>query len=410
MHSVALRTSKPDPKAIGKFTIRNKLAEGPMVTVYRARHPETGQDVAIKLAAEQVVDDPVLLKRFEQEYTVARSLNHPHLVRALHFGHVGRAPYIVFEFVDGPSLGDRIEAEKQVAEAEAVRIIAQVAEGLDEAHKNRIIHRDVKPDNVLLTAQGQAKLADLGLAKDADAEGLLTRPATGLGTPNFIAPEQFSDAKNADVRCDIYGLGATLYMAVTGQLPFHARGIMGILKKKLANDIAPPRKWVPDLSARVERVISCSLAPNPRQRYPSCMAFLEDLLGKRSRGCTAKAPLTSAAAAAGPSRGKPDRTDRRATVRYPSQQEGVCQPLGGDKELKWSARIRDVSADGIGLILNRCFEPRTLLLVELRQTAQTARRLLLVRVVRAQKLSPRAWMVGCVFARRQTHEDCEALW
>jgi hypothetical protein len=185
---------------------------------------------------------------------------------------------------------------------------------------------------------------------------------------------------------------------------------MGILKKKLANDIAPPRKWVPDLSPGVEQVISCSLDPNPLKRYPSCTAFLEDLLGNHSRPCPTQASRPHAAAAAGLFGSTPDRTDRRATVRYPSEQEGACQPFGGDTELRWSAKIQNVSADGLGLVLNRRFEPRTLLLVELRGTGQTAARLLLVRVVRAQKVSARAWMVGCVFARRLTHEDCEALW
>jgi serine/threonine protein kinase len=408
---IQLVTSKnfpPDPQAIGDFTILGKLAAGPLVTVYRACDPATGQEVAIKLAAEQIVDNPVLLKRFEQEYTVARGLNHPHLVRALSFGQLDRAPYIVFELVDGPSLGDRIEAEKHLAEGEAVRIVAEVAEGLHEAHKKRIIHRDIKPDNVLLTAAGQAKLADLGLAKDVDGQALLTRPATGLGTPNFIAPEQFSDAKHADVRCDIYGLGATLHMAVTGELPFQARGIMGILKKKLAGDITPPRKLVPELSPRVERAILCSLDPNPRQRYPSCTAFLKDLLGKSSLPCTARASLPDAAAGE-PPQGKPEGADRRATVRFPSRQQGACQPLGEEKDLKWSAKVQDVSADGIGLVLNRAFQPRTVLLVDLGGAAQAAGRRLLVRVVRCQKLSARSWLVGCVFARRLAHEDCEAL-
>jgi serine/threonine protein kinase len=403
---VALKSAKTGSPAIGSFTVLETLAVGQKFTVYRASNVATGQDVAIKLAAEQVVDDAILLKRFEQEYTVTRGLNHPHLVRALSFGYCGRAPYIVFEYVDGASLGDRIESEKRLGEAEAVRIIAQVAEGLHEAHKNRIVHRDVKPDNVLLTMAGEAKLADLGLAKDIDGENFLTLPARGLGTPNFIAPEQFSDAKNADVRCDIYGLGATLYMAVTGQLPFHAKGMLSILKKKLANDIAPARKWVPDLSPCVEQVISRCLAANPRERYASCTAFVSELLGKRSRPCTAKVTLPDAPAAAAPSRTK---ADRRATVRYPSQQSGACQPFGGEKELKWSAKIQDVSADGIGLVLNRRFEPRTLLVVELSETIPNSKRLLLVRVVRATKLSARQWVVGCVFARRLTPEDCEAL-
>jgi serine/threonine protein kinase len=401
---MALKLSKAAPQVIGKFQIVKKLGSNQTVNVFQGRNPTTGEEVAIKLANERIVGDPVLLKRFEKEFAVARGLNHPHLVRALHYGHHGSTPYIVFEFVNGPSLGDRIEAEKQLPVEAAVRIIAQVAEGLTEAHKKRIIHRDVKPDNILLTAEGEAKLADLGLAKDIDAETLLTRPATGLGTPNFIAPEQFSDAKNADVRCDIYALGATLYMAVTGQLPFHAKGVLGILRKKLANDIAPPRQWVPDLNERVERAILRSLDANPRERHASCQRFLDDLFGKDSRPYAAKvAPLAASY------RAKQAAGERRATIRYPSKQEGACQAVGSEKELQWSAKLLDVSADGIGLVVNRRFEPRTVLLMDLPQKCGDHGRRFLVRVVRAEQLSARAWLIGCVFARRLNDEDREAL-
>src|SRR5262249_20076947 len=160
-----------------------------------------------------------LRKRFEQEYHVASSLDHPNLVRALELGDHDGAPFIVMELVDGPSLGDQIERDGKLQEAHAVRIISQVAEALEAGHKQRIIHRDVKPDNILLASDGLAKLTDLGLCKDIEGGDGLTRTSSGLGTPNFMAPEQFSDAKHADARCDIYSLGATLYMAVTGQLP-----------------------------------------------------------------------------------------------------------------------------------------------------------------------------------------------
>src|SRR5262249_15693328 len=215
-------------------------------------HPETGRLVAIKITGTEVKKNPVLLKRFEQEFAVSRNLEHPHLVRGIQFGYEGDVPYMVLEYVDGPSLGDRIEREGRLPEAEAIRIITQVAEALHHAHQQRIVHRDVKPDNTLVTADGQAKLTGLGLAKDYEADYHLTRASTGLGTPNFMAPEQFSDAKNADARCDVYSLGATLYMALTGELPFRARGAGTIWKKKLSNDLVPPRKFLPVMSPSVE--------------------------------------------------------------------------------------------------------------------------------------------------------------
>src|SRR5262249_47233758 len=151
-------------------------------------------------------------------------LDSPHVVRSLDFGAEGPALYLVMEFVPGPSLWDHIEARGRLPEAEAVPLIAQVGHALDEAHARGLIHRDVKPDNILLTADGQAKLLDFGLVKDVEGGQNLTETRTALGTPYFMAPEQFQDAKKADRRCDVYGLAATLYMAVTGQVPYGARG------------------------------------------------------------------------------------------------------------------------------------------------------------------------------------------
>ena len=136
------------------------------------------------------------------------------------------------EFVDGESLGQRIDREGRMPEDEAVRIIAQVCQGLHKAHKQGMIHRDIKPDNIMVTPQGEAKLTDLGLVKEVDAELNLTRTGRGLGTPHFMAPEQFRNAKNADARCDIYSLGATLYMMVTGELPFGKARPAGCLDEK----------------------------------------------------------------------------------------------------------------------------------------------------------------------------------
>src|SRR5262249_34870638 len=151
------------------------------------------------------------------------------------FGHEQGLPYLVMEFVEGETLGQRIEREGRLTEDEAIRVIAQVAQGLQKAHRLGLVHRDVKPDNILLTRDGQAKLTDLGLVKDADSDLNLTRTGRGLGTPIFMAPEQFRRAKDADARCDIYSLAATLYMMVTGTLPFEACGPLDAWMKKINN-------------------------------------------------------------------------------------------------------------------------------------------------------------------------------
>jgi serine/threonine protein kinase len=399
---MALKTpQKKSSQRIGTYEVLERLAVTDMCAVYKGRHPETGELVALKMTGPKVKKDPVLLKRFEQEFAVSRNLEHPHLVRGIQFGFEGEVPYMVLEYVDGPSLGDRIEREGRLPEAEAIRIITQVAEALHYAHQNRIVHRDVKPDNILLTSDGQAKLTDLGLAKDYEADYHLTRASTGLGTPNFMAPEQFSDAKNADARCDVYSLGATLYMALTGELPFRARGSMTIWKKKLTNDLVPPRKLLPVVSPWVESVICRSVNANPHMRPATCRQFIEELSGKGNQPAAGAGPCTR--------REKSRRADQRATVRYPSNKDSACQPLSGAKGVRWTAKIQDISADGIAVILGRRFEPRTVLCMELPATEREPARRLFVRVVRVMSLSARRWLLGCVFAHRLSDDEVQAL-
>jgi serine/threonine protein kinase len=388
--------AKSAPVFVGGYEVVERVATTEMGAVFRGRHPTTGEVVAVKMASRAVVANPVLVRRFDQEYTVIRNFDHPHIVRAFRFGHEDGTPFMILEYVDGPTLGDRIEREGRLAEAEAVRIIGAVGDALHYAHQHhRVIHRDVKPDNILLTAEGAVKLADLGLAKDTESDAFLTRGGVGLGTPNFMAPEQFRDARNVDRRVDVYSLGATLYMAVTGELPFRTRGALGVLRKKLDNEIVPPRQLAPDLSPRVEAAILRAVHANPQARHATCQEFVKDLQGG-----------AGPAAAAVPKAGG---AERRATVRFPSQRGSSCQPLRGEKDHRWKATVRDFSADGVGLVLDRRFEPRTVLALELAATDKDPARRLMVRVVRATPQPFRRWLLGCTFAARLSEEEVQAL-
>lgn len=269
--------------AIGSYDLLQLIAEGGMATVHKARRRQTGEIVAIKIMPPRLAKDPVLLKRFQQEYQAARAIDHVNIVRALEFGHDGGRPYLVMEFVDGESLGQKLQREGRLHESDAIRIISQIAQGLHRAHKKGLVHRDVKPDNILLSADGQAKLTDLGLVKEVETEINLTRAGRGLGTPHFMAPEQFRDARNADRRCDIYSLAATMYQMVTGVLPFQSTGPVDAWMKKVNNDLAPPRDLVPDLSERVDWAIRRGMSPDRQQRPASCREFLEDLTGHSTR-------------------------------------------------------------------------------------------------------------------------------
>ena len=274
--------SKTAIQTVGNYDLLEKIAEGGMGTVYKGRERGSGKIVAVKLVSPQMAKNPVFLQRFEKEYNATRSLDHPNVVRALDYGTAAGRPYLVMEFVDGESLGQRLVRDGRLPEAEAVRLIGQVAQALQKAHRQGLIHRDVKPDNVMVTRDGEAKLADLGLVKELETDINLTRTGRGLGTPHFMAPEQFKNAKNANARCDIYSLGATLYMLVTGKMPFQSSGPLDAWMKKMNNELIPPRQINADLSARVDAVIQRAMNADPEQRPASCREFLEELTGQSS--------------------------------------------------------------------------------------------------------------------------------
>jgi serine/threonine protein kinase len=270
-------------QVLGKYELIAEIAKGGMGSIYRARDRESGAIVAVKIMPPHMAANEVLLKRFEQEFKAARRLEHPNIVRALDFSDDRSSPYLVMEFVEGESLGQKLEREGRMPEADAIRIIAQVAQGLHRAHKQGMVHRDVKPDNVLIRIDGVAKLADLGLVKETETDLNLTKTGRGLGTPHFMAPEQFRNAKGADIRCDIYSLGATLYQMVTGELPFKSSGPLDAWMKKIQNDLTPPKDLVPTLSERVNWAILRAMSADPEQRPASCREFVEDLTGHSTR-------------------------------------------------------------------------------------------------------------------------------
>jgi serine/threonine protein kinase len=287
---MGLDSTKQALQSIGSYDILAKIAEGGMGTVYKGRHRGTGQVVAIKIVPPSAARNPTLLKRFKREFTAAHNLDDPNIVKAIEFDDECATPFLVMEFVDGESLGQRIERDGRMPEDEAVRLIAQVCKGLYKAHKKGLVHRDVKPDNILVNREGQAKLTDLGLVKDAAEDNNLTKTGRGLGTPHFMAPEQFKSAKDADLRCDVYSLGATLYMMVTGQTPFGNCSALECFLKKTRNEMAAPRELAPDLSERVDWAIRRAMSPNKEQRPANCRELVEDLYGRTTRPSQVERP------------------------------------------------------------------------------------------------------------------------
>jgi serine/threonine protein kinase len=390
---------------IGRYEILAKLRESAMSKVYKAFDPDTNTTVAIKVLAS-VGKDEVLRQRFEQEYRLTSKLCHPHIVQGLDFGWQGSRPYIVMEFVDGEDLWSRIIRLGRLPEAEAVDLITQVAEGLHEAHKHGIIHRDIKPDNVLVNKLGQAKLADLGLSKDLD-EGLdLTRPDCGLGTPNFIALEQFGDAKNVTIRADIYSLGATLYMALTGQVPFDGPHLSAIMALKVNNELPSPRKLVPTLSEHLEWVVRRAIHIDPDRRYSSCPEFIAALRGEGN---------DSPAARKSSGNGQRPVRERRAARRYDCALPTSCMINVSvhegetDYQTDWQAQVCNLSLTGVGLVLSRRFEPGSVLTVSLTSRSGESRASRQMRVVRVLRVDGNRWFIAGTLLEEFTKQELRGL-
>jgi serine/threonine protein kinase len=286
----------PAPSQLGVYDILSKIADGGMGTVYRAKNRNTGELVAVKVIAPATAKNPVLLQRFEREFAAAKVLDHPNVVKAIDYSGAMPHPFLVMEFVDGLSIGQRIEQRGAYPEAEALKLVAQVCDGLQCAHKQGLVHRDVKPDNILVTRSGVAKLTDMGLVKEVEGDLNLTKTGRGLGTPHYMAPEQFRNAKTVDVRGDIYSLGATLYAMVTGVVPFDNASPLDCWMKKIRNEFPSPKELNPAISDRVDWAIRRAMSAEPGQRPNSCREFLQDLTGQ-STPAAAPAPAPAAAAA-----------------------------------------------------------------------------------------------------------------
>jgi serine/threonine protein kinase len=398
---MGLLTSKPKAEvsvsrtSIGGYQVIERIGKGATGAVYKARQPGTGKFVALKLIASEVAGDSVQRLRFAQECQVTRRLNHPNVVRVLDFGMDGDKAYMVMEYVDGESLGARLDRVAKLPEFEALGLIKQIGQGLHAAHKRRLIHRDIKPDNVLVTADGQAKLADLGLAKNLEGDFELTQTKSCLGTLNFMAPEQFEDARKADVRSDMYSLAATLYMMVTGELPFRARSssaLAAVYRKQKTNDIIPPRQAAPTLSPHVEAAILRGMRADPKERFESVEEFLKALeppRAEKKRGPNAHArPTLTSSSGSG--------SEHRIKKRYPCARKTACRALEWSAGENWTGEVVNISETGLCLQLSRRFEPGSILTVVLNgQTSQ--RRSVLVRIVWVEQVTKRLWRMGCQY-------------
>lgn len=273
------------------YVLLSKLGKGAMATVYKARQLSLDRIVAVKVLPRKMSENADFVSRFYKEGRAAARLSHNNIVQAI---DVGCSPdgyhYFVMEYIEGRTLYDIMQPPpvgegRTFSEAEALDIVIQIADALDHAHKRGLIHRDVKPKNILLTPQGIAKLTDLGLARDVeDKQAAESEVGKAYGTPYYISPEQIRGELDIDHRADIYSLGATMYHLVTGRPPFDGETPSAVMHKHLKEMLVPPDHINPALSAGVSEIIEFSMAKNREERYQSMEDMLEDLRSVYSGG------------------------------------------------------------------------------------------------------------------------------
>jgi serine/threonine-protein kinase len=264
------------------YKILGKLGAGAMATVFKAKQLSLDRTVAVKVLPRKFSSNQQFIERFYAEGRAAAQLNHPNIVQAFDVGKAGDYHFFVMEFVDGRTVYDDIVKHKRYTEAEAIDIVIQTAEALLHAHERGLIHRDVKPKNIMINKDGVAKLADMGLARAvSDKEAAEAEAGKAFGTPYYISPEQIRGEKNIGPPADIYSLGATLYHMVTGNVPFDGKNPSAVMHKHLKSDLVPPDHVNPRLSAGVSEVIEMMMNKDPRKRYQNSKDLLVDLRALR---------------------------------------------------------------------------------------------------------------------------------
>jgi serine/threonine-protein kinase len=273
-----IKESKAAAHQIPGYKIVGKLGAGAMAVVYKARQLSLNRMVAIKILPKRFTENPEYVERFYKEGQAAGKLNHPNIVQAIDVGEAGGYHYFVMEYVEGKTIADDLSAGKVFEETEALDMIIQVANALAHAHALSLIHRDVKPKNIMISNHGSIKLADMGLARaTTDIEAAQSEAGKAYGTPYYIAPEQIRGKIDIDGRADIYGLGATLYHMLTGRVPFMAEDSADVMRKHLKEKLIPPDHINTLLSAGVSEVIEIMMAKKKENRYNDIEELLVDL-------------------------------------------------------------------------------------------------------------------------------------
>jgi len=396
-------------RQIGPYRLLEKIGQGGMSTVFKAIHKETNQVVAVKLALRYVLSDPHLSRRFEMEYSVAKPLDHPNLVKVLDYGKHDQTPFLVMEYVDGLSLAHRLQAEKRISERDTIATIVPIANALKYLHEHKIIHRDIKPGNILVPSIGATKLADLGLIKDLESLSKLTRTQMGLGTMQYASPEQFENANTADARCDLYSLAVTMYQMLTGEYPFGNGPKLSVMTRKFSNQFEPPISLVPTLSTCINATISKCLHSDPDKRCSSMDEFIQMLsLPRTCAEITLLPDEKPAPRLVVPDPKEKKGRERRREPRNDMEIEASCRAVAGSNQ-RWSARVLDLSLSGVRLCANRRFEVGSIIEVAFSPKSDGD---VMNQVMHVRWLKPgegNTWMLGCEFANELSETDLNSI-
>jgi len=262
----------------GKYRILEKIGSGGTADVYKALQLiSPHRTVAIKILKEEFREDAAFLRRFEQEAHAVLGLNHENIVRSYDVGSDNGLPYIVLEYVEGSTLKECIRAQGRFQTRSAVNLAAQVLDALSHAHERGVIHRDVKPQNIIVNSRGHAKLTDFGIARNADASTVTYAGANIIGSVHYLSPEQ-AMGKSVTAESDIYSMGVTLYEMVTGTLPFEGENTVSVALQHIQAEITPPIALVPTLPPALNDVILRATNKQPALRYHSAREMRQDLL------------------------------------------------------------------------------------------------------------------------------------
>ena len=310
----------------GRYELVRKLARGGMAEVFLARDLLLDRPVALKVLYPELSRDPTFVERFRREAQSAANLSHPNVVSVYDWGEEDGTYFIVMEYVDGESLASLVHRAGALQADEAAEIGAEIAAALAVAHRNNMVHRDVKPGNVLIDRQGQIKVTDFGIARAVNTTENLTQPGSVMGTATYFSPEQ-AQGLRIDPRSDVYSLGVVLYELVTGSPPFSADSPVAVAYKHVREDPVLPSRRNPEVPADFERIVLTAMAKNPDDRYANALELRDDLVRFRQGRPIAAGPAHAATAAAAPA----PRADRTQAVPV-AERQAPAQSVAYDTE------------------------------------------------------------------------------